>query len=69
MALIHDLSEGTKHTADIASAITPVASGAAAVLTLSNAALVTTILAALCSIAWFVIRLYDRIRYGPSVNE
>lgn len=67
--MIHDLSEGTKHAADVASAVAPVAAGTAAAITLSQVALVVTIIAALCSIIWFAVRMFDRIKYGPGMGE
>lgn len=63
---LHDLSEGTKHGLDIASALAPVTTGTAAVLTLNEVAAVMAILASACSIIWFLIRLRDRIKYGHS---
>jgi hypothetical protein len=63
--VIHDLSSATKHALDM------MAFGAAVVagITLANAALFMTFLAAICSVLWFLIRLYDRVKYGPNVND
>lgn len=68
MSALNDLSESTKHALDLASATAAVAVGTAAAITLNQAALMMTILAAACSVIWFCIRLYDRIRYGPGRN-
>jgi hypothetical protein len=63
--MIHDLSDATKHGLDLVALAGVVVAG----VTLANAALFMTFLAATCSVAWFLIRLYDRITYGPNVND
>jgi hypothetical protein len=57
--VIHDLSESTKRFMDVAGAVSAVAA-----ISLSQAALVASFVAALLSIAWYGIRIYDRLRYG-----
>ena len=58
---LHDLPEATKRALDLAAA-----AGAATAITLSQAALVVSIIAGLLSIAWYSIRIVDRLRNGPS---
>jgi hypothetical protein len=60
--MIRDLSEGAKHGLDLAAVVGVVVSG----VTLANAALFMSLLAAVCSVLWFVVRMHDRIKYGPS---
>jgi hypothetical protein len=38
-------------------------------VTLANAALFMSFLAALCSVIWFGVRIFDRVKYGPNVND
>jgi hypothetical protein len=58
--VIRDLSESAKHGIDLAAFVGVVVSG----VTLANAALFMSFLAALCSVMWFCVRMYDRIKYG-----
>ena len=61
---MHDLSESTKRLLDAGSLATAAAAGAAQAITLSDVALVVTILAGLLSAAWTAMRFYDRLKYG-----
>lgn len=58
---LHDLPEATKRALDLAAA-----AGAATAITLSQAALVVSIIAGLLSITWYGIRIYDRLKHGRS---
>jgi hypothetical protein len=60
--MIHDLSEGTKHGLDLAALVGVIVSG----VTLANAAVFMSLLAAVCSVLWFIVRMHDRIKYGHS---
>jgi hypothetical protein len=62
--MIHDLSDATKHGLDLMALAGVVVAG----VTLANAALFMTFLAATCSVVWFCIRLFDRIKYGPDMD-
>ncbi len=64
MSSLHDLSEPTKRLLDFIAA-----GSAAAALTLSQAALVVSIIAGLLSITWYGIRLHDRLKYGRSNDD
>jgi hypothetical protein len=63
--VIHDLSDATKHGLDLAALAGVVVAG----VTLANAALFMSFLAALCSVIWFGVRIFDRIKYGPGIND
>jgi hypothetical protein len=61
---MHELSEQTKRLIDFAAfGLTGVA-GAVQAISLSDVALVVTIIAGLLSAAWTAVRFYDRLRYG-----
>ncbi|MGE5563112.1 MAG: hypothetical protein ACM3ZV_07350 [Bacillota bacterium] len=62
---MHEISESTKRVID---AIALVLMGVAGSLTLANIALVVSIIGGLLSIAWHVVRFYDRHR-GRVVAE
>lgn len=62
--MIHELSETTKHWLDLGAFTGVVVAG----LTLANAALFMSFLAAACSVAWFIVRIHDRIKYGPTIG-
>ena len=55
----HDLNEHTKRVLDFAGALSAVAA-----ISLSQVALLVSIVAGLLSIAWYGIRIYDRFRTG-----
>jgi hypothetical protein len=38
-------------------------------VTLANAALFMSFIAALCSVIWFGVRIHDRLKYGPNINQ
>lgn len=57
---LHELSEPTKRAIDWAGAIS-----AFAAISLSQVALFVSIIAGCLSIAWYAIRLRDRLKYGP----
>lgn len=59
MNFLHELNEPTKRALDLTAA-----AGAATAITLSQAALVVSIIAGLLSITWYGVRLYDRFKYG-----
>jgi hypothetical protein len=61
---MHELSESTKRLIDAASAAAVAAASGTAALTLSDWALLVTILAGLLSAAWQLMRFYDRWKYG-----
>lgn len=56
---LHDLNEGTKRVLDILGAASAVAA-----ISLSQVALLVSIVAGLLSITWYGVRLFDRFRYG-----
>jgi ABC-type transport system involved in cytochrome c biogenesis permease subunit len=58
---LHELSEPTKRVLDMTAA-----AGAVTAVTLSQAALMVSILAGLLSIAWYSIRIFDRLKHGRS---
>ena len=55
----HDLNEHTKRVLDFAGALSAVAA-----ISLSQVALLVSIVAGLLSIAWYAVRLWDRFRTG-----
>jgi hypothetical protein len=61
MNSVHDWGESTKRVLDTLAAV-----GAITAITLSQAALIVSIIAGLLSITWYGVRLYDRVRYGRS---
>jgi len=61
---MHELSEQTKRFIDLGAFGLTGLAGAAQAITLSDVALVVTILAGLLSAAWTVMRFYDRLKYG-----
>jgi hypothetical protein len=60
--MISHLSESTKRGVDVAIWAT---AGVSAGLTLANVAVVLSIIAAVISIAIGLLRLHDRLKYGP----
>jgi hypothetical protein len=58
---LHELSEPSKRFLDLTAA-----AGAVTAITLSQAALVVSIIAGLLSIAWYSIRIFDRLKGGSS---
>lgn len=63
--MIHDLSEGTKHFLDFLALTGAVVAG----ISLASAAIFMSLLAATCSVIWFAVRIFDRIKYGPGMGE
>lgn len=63
--MIHDFSDATKHWLDLAAFTGVVVSG----FSLAGAALFMSFLAATCSVLWFGVRIYDRIKYGPARRD
>jgi hypothetical protein len=63
--MIHDLSDATKHWLDLVAFTGAIVAG----FSLATAALFMSFLAALCSVLWFGVRIYDRIKYGPNVSD
>ena len=61
---IHDLSEHTKRAGDWLAALSAVTA-----ITLSQVALMVSIVAGLLSAAWMIQRFYDRYRYGPPKGD
>lgn len=61
MTSLHDWSEHTKRALDLAAA-----AGAVTAISLSQVALVVSIIAGIMSIAWYGIRIADRLRNGSS---
>jgi hypothetical protein len=61
---MHELSEHTKRAIDLVSPVLTGAAAATAALTLQQLALVVTIATGLLSAAWYVMRFYDRFKYG-----
>lgn len=59
------LSEGTKHFIDFVALSGAVVAG----VSLASAAIFMSLLAATCSVIWFGVRIYDRIKYGPGMGE
>lgn len=57
----HDWSEHTKRMLDLAGAV-----GAVAAISLSQVALMVSIVAGLLSILWYGIRIVDRFRSGKA---
>jgi hypothetical protein len=55
----HDLNEHTKRVLDFAGALSAVAA-----ISLSQIALMVSIVAGLLSILWYAVRLYDRFKHG-----
>jgi hypothetical protein len=62
--MIHDLSDTTKHGLDLVALAGVFVAG----VTLANAALFMSFIAALCSVIWFGVRIHDRLKYGPNIN-
>lgn len=58
---INDLSEHTKRALDMIGAVSAVAA-----ISLSQVALMVSVVAGLLSITWYGIRIYDRLRHGRS---
>jgi hypothetical protein len=67
--MIHDLNDSTKHGLDVISTAAPVVVGTTAALTMNQIAALLSVLAAICSIVWFGIRVHDRLKYGPGANK
>lgn len=63
--MIHDLSEGTKHFLDFVALLGVAVAG----VSLATAATFMALLAATCSVIWFAVRMYDRVKYGPGMGE
>lgn len=61
---IHDLSEHSKRIGDAIAAVSAVTA-----ITLSQVALMVSIVAGLLSAAWMIQRFYDRYKYGPPKGE
>jgi hypothetical protein len=64
--MIRDIPGGSKHVIDLVAFVGgPILAG----ISLANAAVFMSLLAAACSVLWFCVRMYDRIKYGPNVND
>jgi hypothetical protein len=63
------ISDTAKRAIDLLSPIVTGTAAGAALVTLSDIALVMTIVAAFMSSAWYGMRFYDRIRYGRGSAE
>jgi hypothetical protein len=63
---MHELSEQTKRLIDFAAFGLTGLAGAVQAISLSDVALVVTIIAGVLSSAWTGVRLYDRARNGRS---
>ncbi len=61
---VHDLSEHTKRLLDVIGAVSAVTA-----ISLSQVALAVSIVAGLLSITWYVVRLYDRFKYGKPSGD
>lgn len=61
MNFLHDLNEHTKRALDVAGAVSAVAA-----ISLSQVALMVSIVAGLLSIAWYGIRIFDRLKSGAA---
>jgi hypothetical protein len=61
---VHDLNEHTKRVLDAVGAVS-----AAAAISLSQVALLVSIVAGLLSITWYGVRLFDRFKYGRGGGE
>lgn len=66
---MHELSEQTKRLIDAGSAAAIAAAAGVGAMTLSDWALVVTIIAGLLSVAWQIMRFYDRFKYGRLVDR
>lgn len=64
--MLQDLSDTTKHVLDFVAFMGVTLASA---LTLSNVALFMSLLAAICSVLWFAVRIHDRVKYGPDIND
>lgn len=62
MSSIHDMGEHTKRALDLLSFCL-------AGVTVASVQATVTIIAGLLSITWFVVRLWDRFKHGPSNND
>ena len=60
---VHELSDHTKRALDLVGAVSAVAA-----ISLSQVALMVSIIAGLLSITWYGVRLYDRFRYGRGIE-
>jgi hypothetical protein len=61
---LHDMSETTKRFLDWTAA-----AGAVTAITLSQVALLVSIVAGLLSAAWMCQRFYDRYKFGPGGRD
>jgi hypothetical protein len=66
---LHEWNEPTKRAMDFMSIALAGVSGGVAAVTLSQIALVVTIIAGLLSILWYAVRLHDRFRYGGKSSD
>jgi hypothetical protein len=60
----HELSEHTKRLLDVIGALSAVAA-----ISLSQVALMVSIIAGLMSITWYGVRIFDRMKYGRGNGE
>jgi hypothetical protein len=60
----HELSEHTKRLLDVIGALSAVAA-----ISLSQVALMVSIIAGLMSITWYGVRIFDRMKYGRGSGE
>lgn len=61
---MHELSEQTKRFIDLGAFSLTGLAGAVQAISLSDVALVVTIVAGALSAAWTAMRFYDRVKYG-----
>lgn len=69
--MISGIPEHTRRTIDATSATATAISavGATVPFTLNQAASVVGIIVGLLTIAWYILRFVDRIRFGPSSGD